>query len=279
MERNVQVLIDYNVTRMLKAITITAMKYTNLCVKAEPMSLMAVVVDTPSGKQKIERCVDVSIPEWNQLLLFMKRPDYMAMVLQAVRQIHPEFKVEKKKAYAYHGQLDPEDVLLYTMPAVDKNRRDVLNQGVDLLKKQTNAKIDRIKAECTVQLTQKVADPDKKKEALDFLDEKTQELKDQFDQVTANKLKEIEDAYEKYIAEHPDGDSSSNDAGADEQTTQSYDFNNSDNQDANQPEEEENDGQSYAMPEAQQQDSDNGSSDNDDDWETTQTFDMESWKN
>lgn len=264
---------------MVKVVTITTLKYMNLCVKAEPMSLMAVEVVTNLGKQKIENCVDVSIPEWNQIMMFMKRPDFMGPVLLGVRKTHPEFKVEKKKAYSYRGQLDPEDVLLYTMPPVDKDRRDVLNQGVDLLKKQTQTKIDRIKADCTLQLNKMVTDPDKKKEALDFLDEKTQEIVDHLEKVTADKLKEIEDAYEKYVAEHPDGESSSNDAANDEQTTQSYDFNNSDNQDANQPEEEENDGQSYAMPGAPSQDSDNGSSDNDDDWETTQTFDMESWKN
>ena len=94
-----------------------------------------------------------------------------------------------------------ERFLLYTMPDVDKNRRDVLRQGVKNLYEECNAKIKLVDADAKRRMeegsfvsTQKDMD-----EGFEALKQSYDLIKEKIDKLQQMKLEEIEEAYYRYL--------------------------------------------------------------------------------
>lgn len=189
-------------------------RYKNLCIKAEPLSLIPVEVDVEGTMFKMEDVADCTISAWNQIMVIPKDEDLIVYIGHAIMQVHPEFKQKVTRHYFEQIRKDIK-VILLTMPPVDKDYRDVLNTGTDTLYDQCKIYIDKVQSEISVEITMRMAGHPK-----DEIDEARKKISDlhehyckQVDGLHDEKKKEIEDAYQKYLKEQGQ-DASSSDTGS-----------------------------------------------------------------
>ena len=178
-------------------------RYANLCVKAQPMALLsAEIIDEELGSMNIEKVAAVVVPDEYHIRLIPFSPRYNFSLCKAIKLEHPEFKQEL---------VAPEDAgdeeqrhLILTMPEVNKDRRDALIQSVDTLYDGCKAKIDKTCADYRLKLEKKIValpSDDERNEAKDALEAKIKTYQDLVDTTKAEKVKEIEEAYQHYLNE------------------------------------------------------------------------------
>ncbi len=170
----------------------------NLCVKSNPVSLLPVVIEHPSGDLPIEDVADVSIPDDDHIDVYPKLEDDIFLIGKSILQTHPEFQMSQETMK--NGD-DEMHYLRFKMPEVDKNRRDVLTQAVDAFYEECKQQLNQTKVKFQPQLTEKCArlskeDADKAKDDFDnTFKANTDVAKD----TVESKKKEIEDAYQRYL--------------------------------------------------------------------------------
>ena len=157
-----------------------AYRLMNLCVKAEPVSLLSIEAMIYDG----------DIPA----------------LAQAIFKDHPEFKQEFKTMQVdvstEEGKSDMQDVhyINVTMPEVDDNRYDVLKNGVKGAYDENKAQMEAVSAKYDAKLAELSAgesDEDVKKLKA-ARDKQTKTWYDQRDAIYNDKLKQIEDAHVKW---------------------------------------------------------------------------------
>lgn len=196
-------------------VVLMSYRFMNLCVKSEPASMLPIQVELDGDLYNLDQICDITQPNEYQLILYPKTEEIINEVSKAVIYVHPEFKQERMVVL---DNEDQEEVLeqdapkgtevlcrsiRLTMPVVNKDRHDLLTDGVKLLYDDAKAKVE---ANC-VSYTDKIAltlrnhpnfdkEVDEAKEELESVRKKYLEL------ATGNrdlKLEEIEDAYKKYL--------------------------------------------------------------------------------
>lgn len=201
-----------------------------LCVYADPLSLLSVEI---SGAGKIENVADVVIPRKDQFQIFLRDQDQLAVVISAIRKEHPEFQLDIVPATVYEGQTEDENSLVYTMPPVSKERRDLLLKAVDLLYGKAKAIFEKLKATYSTRISKVLADrPQDADAGQKKLDELFEKKSAQLLQKKEDKIAEIEEAYEDYQKEHDDAkpntrQKSAPDAQNEKSVTQSMQFDDS----------------------------------------------------
>ncbi len=182
-------------------------RYSNLCIKADPMSLLPVTVSVGHVERNIEEVAEVSQMDDYRLAVIPKRMDVLRDVQLGVFDAHPEFILSIE-------QLDEEDpdskFLLYEMPPVDKQRYDLLTETTKSLYEECKVRMDGVLLEEKRVFAELLAeDPESLKEVADQLNEKHSNAVSDIQELRDKKLEEIETAYEKYLEEHPQDDVSS----------------------------------------------------------------------
>ena len=97
-----------------------------------------------------------------------------------------------------------ERYLILTMPEVNKDRHDALIDSVNVLYDGCKAKMDKTSAEYRVKLEAKIVTlptDDERNQAKVALEDSIKNHQDIIDTVKADKLKEIEEAYQRYLDE------------------------------------------------------------------------------
>lgn len=179
-------------------------RYMNLCVKAEVASLLAITVETELGRDNLEDVAFVSQPSEYELAIYPKHKMFLENIVKGVFDVHPEFKMEMKLIEDKNG----EELLypLYTMPSVDKNRRDLLNAAAESFYQDTKTRIEKVNADFQVKLSD--LSTKLQKEDLDEVekeyDEGYQQQKDAIAKLLQDKQNEIGEAYQRYLMEHSD---------------------------------------------------------------------------
>ena len=187
----------------------------NLCVKAEPASLMPVTVEVMGREYNLEEVAELRRPDEYHFEIRANNENNLDDVINAIFDVHPEFifemKTEKDAGDNEH------QYAFYSMPDVNKDRYDVLT-------KLTKGFYD----ECAVQMD--AAYTKEQARFVDLLlhapaeeaDEAKGEMKTVYDgakeetgQIRDAKLKEIEEAYERYLKNHPEDDNTDEDPGYD----------------------------------------------------------------
>lgn len=183
----------------------------NLCVKAEPASLMPVTVEVMGREYNLEEVAELRRPDEYHFEIRANNENNLDDVVGAILDVHPEFildmKTEKDAGDNEHRYA------FYSMPEVNKDR-------YDLLTKLTKGFYD----ECAIQIDAAYA-----KEQTRFIDlllhapaadvdEAKGEMKTIYDggkdesaKMRDAKLQEIEEAYQRYLEKHPDNGSDGDD--------------------------------------------------------------------
>ena len=204
------------------------LRYKNLCVKADPVALLPVTIDTGKEKLNIEDVANVSMPNEYQLAVYPTVPNYMQDIIRGVFDAHPEFKLdirdmnEERKQQeknqengseeegpdmsglgldeTFDEDSDETKYLLYTMPKVNKDRRDFLSNGVSALHQQCKVRLDAEYAAGLKRFSEAEMYSSEKdmKEARQDLKDILEDVKDKADQKLQEKQQEIEEAYRHY---------------------------------------------------------------------------------
>ena len=202
MRITIETLIHEMESRLGGYVTLLVYRYANLCVKAQPLSLLsAQIIDEEMGEMKLEQVAGVMLLDEYHLKLVPFDPRFNFPLCKAIMKEHPEFKQDLVKPE--NGEED-ERILILTMPEVNKDRRDVLIDSVNVLFDGCKAKMDKTSAEYRLKLEKKIVTlptDDERNEAKDALDSSIKNHQGIVDKVKEDKVKEIEEAYQRYLDE------------------------------------------------------------------------------
>jgi hypothetical protein len=182
-------------------------RFMNLCVKAEPVSLLPITVMIDGESQKLEECVQLGKDGDYMFALFPKYEEDMGSIMRGVALAHPEFKQEIKQMSVTvpeeNGREREQEVdyLQVTMPEVDDERYDVLKEGVKLVYDECKAQMEVANNKAKVKFTE--LSVIETKENLELLDNELDKLNNQWnaqrDRLRDIKLEEINSAYNKWL--------------------------------------------------------------------------------
>ena len=191
--------IDDAQKKMSAYVTLLSYRYMNLCVKAELGALMPVNVYIGDDTYNIEDVANIYSPDEFQFAVYPKNENNQQAIIQGVYEAHPEFKMEIMNP----GGADA--YILYTMPAVDKNRHDILLNAVKSLHEECCGRIDAVHAEYKGRMLENLTKVGLSKaetdEALKALDDLRQETLSMADQQLDKKQQEIDEALVHYQEE------------------------------------------------------------------------------
>ena len=205
MKKSIETLIGEMKTKMSGYAVLLQYRYMNLCVKAEPAALLSISVINEEGEEAdLESVASACLANEYQFEIYPNDSKMVFAISKGIKEAHPEFKIDvKSDGSSEDSEDDQGQYLVCTMPEVNKDRHDNLIDGVGMLYDQCKAKLDANHTVYKTRLTTKlVGFPEEEvKEAEDMLEEIYQKHDEICLQFKTAKLKEIEEAYQRYLAE------------------------------------------------------------------------------
>ena len=175
----------------------------NLCVKAEPAALVPVTVEVMGAEYNLEEGAEIRRPDEYHLEIRSNNENNLSDVISAIFDVHPEFKLEVKTE---KGPDDSEKKYAsYTMPEVNKDRYDALTKLTKTFYDECVAKIDLTYAKQQARFVDLLlhASAEEAEEAKGSLKKARDDGKDESVEIRDTKLKEIEEAYQRYLQNNP----------------------------------------------------------------------------
>ena len=172
----------------------------NLCVKAEPASLLPAVVLFRGAEKKIEEVANVGVMADDQLDVYPFHDELLVPIGKAIMDVHPEFRQELKNVKIENQEKELNFIRLH-MPEVNDDRKKVLLDGVDNFGKVTTEQLDAAKSKYKVRVDQKLykSSKDEIEEAKNRMDELYDQYSKRADKAVEDKKKEIEEAYQLWL--------------------------------------------------------------------------------
>ena len=178
----------------------------NLCVKAEPVSLLSIEAMIEGEPQKLEECARIGKEDDYSFQIFPNYDDDISALAKAIFMDHPEFKQEMRTMQVDisedESKPDMQDVyyIQVTMPEVDDNRYDVLKNGVKAFYEENKAQMEAVSAKYDAKFATLLdgESPEDVKKVKEARDKQTKTWYEQRDKIYNDKLQEIEDAHEKW---------------------------------------------------------------------------------
>jgi ribosome recycling factor len=181
----------------------------NLCVKAEPVSLLSIEAMIEGELQKLEACAQIGQEDDYSFQIYPNYDGDIPALAKAIFKDHPEFKQEMRTMQVDisedENNSDMQDVhyINVTMPEVDDNRYDVLKNGVNGFYEENKAQMEAVSAKYDAKLATLLdgeSDEDVKK-VKEARDKQTKTWYEQRDAIYNDKLKEIEEAHGKWLSQ------------------------------------------------------------------------------
>ena len=181
----------------------------NLCVKAEEVSLLPVEVLVEGELKRIEECSVIAKKDEYSFMVVPNFEEDLSAVAQGVFLEHPEFKQSIQSMTVdgvdEEGKPVSSDVpyLLLTMPAVDDDRYKVLKDSAKALYDECKAAMDLATAGADVKLPPLMVDEseDEIKKFNKMRDQLEAEWNGHREEIYQQKLQEIEDAHNLWMAD------------------------------------------------------------------------------
>ncbi|MGM9759181.1 MAG: ribosome recycling factor [Parabacteroides sp.] len=212
MRNSIKILLDEVQKRMSGYAALMCYQLANICVKADPMALMEVKLETSSGDLNLEEVAQVALPNEFQFIVIPNEEEQLINIGKAILQVHPEFKLEEKEGIDDLIENEEEDeteqdnedqirVIVCTMPEINKERRDACMEATRLITEETDSKLQTNFVLYTERITKKLvgAKAEELDEAKEALEDIYNQHKDICKQYRENKEKDIEEAYQKYL--------------------------------------------------------------------------------
>lgn len=217
MDSNISRLAQEFESRISQSFNIMQLHFFDVCVDADPVALMGVKVPDEGLDRNIEEVVNVAkMDDRTSAFWALDEGDSLDGVAEGVRKAHPEFIIETKGCKKSEGSDEIVPILIATVPHVNKERRDVLVKAVGTYKDAFNTYVD-VEANLTkVKMAPyllEATDKDQKTVENLFKD-KAKEYKDKAEKAASDKIKKIEEAYQKWLEEKAASDSNLKDIAA-----------------------------------------------------------------
>ena len=204
MRRNIEALISEMKNKMSGYAVLLQYRYMNLCVKAEAASLLSIsVVDDEGDDNDLESVAVATLANDYQFEIYPHEPKMVFAICKGIKEAHPEFKMDTRTEGGDGETEEKQVVIVCTMPEVNKDRHDALIDGVGMLYDQCKAKLDTNHTVYKTRLTPKLvglSEEDAQK-AEDELEKVYKMHDDTCLQYKEAKIKEIEEAYQRYLDE------------------------------------------------------------------------------
>jgi len=180
-------------------------RFLNLCVKAEPVALLPVVIEDKDGDtHNIEDVAHTMLIDKYQFEIIPMDQEMIFNICKGFLTHHPEFKqevvisAEDRKLYQ---DIENEKHIILTVPEVNKDRHDFLLDAVKVLYDQCKVQVDKTNAGYTAKMAAKIVGmPEAEaEEAKNKLEESQKMYAKICDDYLAAKQKEIEEAYQHYL--------------------------------------------------------------------------------
>lgn len=178
-------------------LSLLSYRYSNLCVKAELGALMPVTVEAERS-YNLEDVAKVATPDDFHFEVYPNLPDHLQPIINGILDVHPEFKMEVvQEDYGNRSSH-----IVYTMPEVDKDRRDFLNGTAKVFYEECNAEIEKV---CGLYIAELPAlegkiSVEEITEVTRVLKRSREESLDTSRDLYEKKLAEINDAYQRYLS-------------------------------------------------------------------------------
>ena len=215
MDSNISRLAQEFESRITQSLYSMQLHFSDICVDADPAALLGVKVSDLG--RNIEEVANVAKLDDRTFAIWAIDVDSgLEDVAAGVKEAHPEFicKYTSCKKSAESDEIVP--ILVATVPYVDKVRRDVLVNAVGTYKDAFNTYVDVEANLAKVKMAPHLLEAtDKDKEAVEQLfKDKAKEYKDMAEKAAGDKIKKIEEAYQKWLEEKAASDSNLKDIAA-----------------------------------------------------------------
>lgn len=205
MRKSIETLIDEMKTKMSGYAVLLQYRYMNLCVKAEPAALLSIsVIDEEGEESDLESVASACLANDYQFEIYPHESKMVFAISKGIKEAHPEFNIDVMTEEGGNDSDEDENkYLLCTMPEVNKDRHDTLLDGVNTLYDQCKGKLDTNHTVYKSRLTAKLlgGSEEETKEAEDKLEEVYNKHDEICLQYKEEKVKEIEEAYQRYLTE------------------------------------------------------------------------------
>ena len=204
MRKSIEALISEMKSKMSGYAVMLQYRYMNLCVKAEPAALLSfTVTDDEEEETNLEDIASAGLANDYQFEIYPYDPKMVFAICKGIKTAHPEFKMDTRTEESDEESEENQVVIVCTMPEVNKDRHDLLIEGVDTLYDQCKAKLDANHAAYKTRLTAKLvgSSEDDIQEAEDELEKVYKTHDDICLEYKEEKVKEIEEAYQRYLDE------------------------------------------------------------------------------
>lgn len=205
MRKSIETLIDEMKTKMSGYAVLLQYRYMNLCVKAEPAALLSIsVIDEEGEESDLESVASACLANDYQFEIYPHESKMVFAISKGIKEAHPEFKIDvKSEENSNDSGEDENKYILCTMPEVNKDRHDTLLDGVNTLYDQCKGKLDTNHTVYKSRLTAKLlgGSEEETKEAEDKMEEVYNKHDEICLQFKSDKIKEIEEAYQRYLTE------------------------------------------------------------------------------
>lgn len=198
------ILSEYN-NAVTGYVTLYTYRLANLCIKADPVSLLGVTINTDGLVRNIDDVAVVASGdnEYEMKVVPMDESNLM-LIGKGIAEEHIEFKQELD-TLVLDGDIECKYIKL-SMPEVNEERKKAMHNAVKLLHDECVAKV---KASTAFNLGRMAAEMlGASKEDMDEVNSKMNEVTDMYNKicedVTATKNKEIDEAYALYLKKRQD---------------------------------------------------------------------------
>ena len=172
----------------------------NLCIKADPMALLSATVELNGTELNLEDVADAALADDYTFAITPRSAEYIFPICKSIKLEHPEFKMDEKKEP--NPLTDEEEtVIYYTMPEVNEDRRDVCMDYIKARYEFASAKMEVAYTTGSAKIVAKMAGASE--ESIEKVKEELQNVynqhKDMCDKFRDDKIKEVEEGYQRYL--------------------------------------------------------------------------------
>lgn len=170
----------------------------NLCVKADAQAMMPVTVTLENSEYNFEDVAEATKPNDYTFDTTPKNENSTLAIVQGVLESHPEFKV--KVMYKEYSDGSKVKHIIFTMPDVDKDRRDLLTETAKTFYKECLAKLElsyNKRLADTAQLFLHI--PEDADTAKKTFEKTYKDAKENAEKLLNTNLDEIEEGYQRYL--------------------------------------------------------------------------------
>ena len=208
--------------RLLGYVSEMSYGYAQLCVKADPSSLLGFEERIDEKKYRMEDMARVFIHDQkdddDKIDLYPIDPAFITVLITGMFKIHPEFKISVEKIDEIEGVEDDDSPQLkfirLTMPTVTKEYRKTLLTAIDALDYKCKGRHEQMKVKYTSELMKVCVG--EKPETIDEAKDVMEGLMKQYDDIrvklTTQKKEEVENAFQRYLREKAKEDGVNRDA-------------------------------------------------------------------